>query len=287
MVALMLGMMLVVSVPVAILQLSGVDMLSGTGMLVSQALTQVLCFALPAILMVIIYYRKSAREFVRLRFDKQRWLYGLAGVVALLLLLPAIDWLSVWNDEWNLGRVGELLRSLQNSTEGLLDGMLGTTTVGGLLANLLVVAVLPAMCEELFFRVGMQNLLQRWFGGNRQGQVGTHVAIWVTAVIFSLGHGEVFAFMPRLLMGVLLGYLYIYGGSVVVNMLAHFVNNAIVVVLYWLVARGVLDIDPEAPMRCDFALTACCTLAAVAVMWVTFFKKSAPKKGENTPAEGI
>ena len=56
-------------------------------------------------------------------------------------------------------------------------------------------------------------------------------------------------------------------------MSAHFVNNALVVVLYWLVARGVLDIDPEAPLHVGLELTVCCTAAAVALFVVTFVRR--------------
>ena len=262
MLAMALGMLLITSTVLAVLTMAGVDVMSSTA---SILLTQV-SFLLPVLLMTFIYYRGRQREYYRLDFSGPKWGNALAGVVVLLLLLPAIDWLTVWNDSWNLGRVGEMLRSVQDMTEGILKQMTDTSTVGGLLANLLLMALIPAVCEEMFFRAGMQNLLQRWFKND-------HAAIWVTALIFSLAHGEVFAFMPRFLIGAMLGYLYVYGGSILPNILAHFVNNAIVVVVYWLVARGVLDIDPEAPLAVGETLTACCTLAAIAVFGVTFGKK--------------
>lgn len=266
MLALSLGMLLVASLPEVVLVAAGVDVMSRPAVMWIQAFTQLLTFLVPVLLMTLIYYRGRQREYYRLEFSGRKWYYALVGVVSLLLLMPAIDWLTVWNDSWNLGRVGEMLRSLQDVTEGLVEEMMSTTTVGGLLVNLLVVALIPAVCEEVFFRAGIQNLLQRWFKNG-------HAAIWVTALIFSLGHGEVFAFVPRFLMGAVLGYLYVYSGSLLPNMLTHFFNNAFVVVAYWLVARGVLDIDPEAPLAVGALLTACCTLAAVAVLVVSLGKK--------------
>ena len=271
--AIALGALLVASLITApFLVLSGGTMSTST-VLWTQAVTQLLTFLLPVVLMTIIYYRGRQREFCRLDFSGPKWGNAFAGVVVLLLLLPAIDWLTVWNDSWNLGRLGELLRSLQEVTEGLVEQMMNVDTVGGLLANLLVVALIPAVCEEAFFRVGIQNLLQRWLSADGRRPWGVHLAIWLTAIIFSLGHGEVFAFMPRFLMGAVLGYLYVYGGSVLPNMLAHFVNNALVVVLYWLVARGVLDIDPEAPLQCGATLTVSCSVAALLLFVVTFVKR--------------
>lgn len=273
MLAMALGLMLVATLVTApLLVLSG-GTLSTPALLVVQAVTQLLTFLVPVLLTTLIYYRGRQREFYRLDFSGPKWLLGLAGVVVMLLLIPVNDWLTVWNDSWNLGRLGELMRSLQEQTEAILQQLVAVDTVGGLLANLLVVALIPAVCEEVFFRAGIQNLLQRWISADGRKPWGVHVAIWLTAILFSLGHGELFAFMPRLVMGATLGYLYVYGGSLLPNMLAHFVNNALVVVLYWLVARGVLDIDPEAPLQAGLELTVCCTVAAVALFVVTFTKR--------------
>lgn len=277
MLALALGLMLVaifVSVPFVLVD--GGQMSASTMRWV-QAVTQVLTFALPVILMTIIYYRHRQREYYRLDFSGRRWYYALVGVVVMLLLTPLNEWLTEWNDSWQLGQLGDALRRMQESTEAIMEQLLGTSTVGGLLANLVVIAIVPAVCEELFFRAGIQNLLQRWISADGRKPWGVHVAIWLTALIFSLGHGEIFAFMPRFVMGAMLGYLYVYGGSILPNMLAHGVNNAIVVVLYWLVARGVLDIDPEAPFGFGFWITLACTVAALILFAVTFFSRQRQK----------
>ena len=264
MLAMALGMLLISSIITTPMML--IDATSRPMILIAQSLTQLLTFLVPVVLMTVIYYRTSMREYLRLNFSGRHWYYALAGGVATLLIIPANDWLTTWNDSWNLGRIGELLRRLQDATEGVVESMMSTDTVWGLLGNLLVVALIPAVCEEVFFRAGIQNLLQKWVKN-------PHLAIWLTAIIFSLGHGEVFSFVPRFVLGALLGYLYVYGGSLLPNMMAHFVNNAILVVLYWLMARGVVDIDPEAPLQVDWALTALCTLAAIAVLAATFYRK--------------
>lgn len=269
MLALSLGMMLVAAFATAPILLLGGGRPSTSAILWVQGITQVLTFLVPVLLMTVIYYRGEMRDYYRLDFGGRRWGYALAGVVVMLLLIPLNEWLTQWNDGWQLGRLGELLRKLQEQTEGLVEQMFATDTVGGLLANLLVIALIPAICEEVFFRAGIQNLLQRWTRN-------PHVAIWLTAVIFSLGHGEVFSFMPRFVMGAMLGYLYVYGGSLLPNVAAHFVNNALVTVLYWLVARGVLDIDPEAPLGIGTTLIVCCTVAAVILFVATFLLR--PKK---------
>jgi membrane protease YdiL (CAAX protease family) len=268
-----LGMLLVSTLVTAPFLIIGGGAQSTTALLVTQGVTQVLTFMVPVLLLLIIYYRGRQREYLRLDFGGQKWLYALAGVVIMLLLVPLNDWLGEWNEGWDFGRLGELMRSFQDQTEAILEQIVNVTSVGGLLANLLVVALIPAVTEELLFRAGIQNLLQRWISADGRRPWGVHVAIWLTAIIFSLGHGEIFSFMPRFVMGATLGYLYVYSGSLLPNMLAHFVNNALVVVIYWLVARGVLDVDPEAPLQLGALLTACCTLAALILFVVTFGKR--------------
>lgn len=237
-----------------------VDGGSTDGFLFRQALAQVLVFAVPVWCMTWLYYRDDWRGFCRFDLGGRRWLLALAGVVVLLLLVPLTDWLSVWNDGWHLPAgledVERRLREMGQTSQDIVGQMIKG---GNLWVCLFCVALVPAVCEELFFRVGVQNLLQRWFKN-------VHVAVWVTAALFSLAHGEVFAFLPRFLLGGLLGYLYVGGRSLVVNMTVHFVNNAVVVLLYALPT----SIDPTAPLAVGWELTLCCTLAAVAVMVSTY-----------------
>lgn len=239
------------------------------GYILWQVLVQLLVFALPAIAMVLFYYRGHVKEYCLLDFGGRRWLLALAGVVILLLLAPVIDWLTVWNDGWHwsgaLEKVEMALREAGRQSQGLVVRMLREGNIG---VCLLGMALAPAVCEELFFRVGIQNLLQRWFKD-------VHVAVWLTAAVFSLAHGEVFAFLPRFVLGALLGYLYVGGGSVVVNMVAHFVNNALMVLFSRLFYTGTWNFDPASPLAIGWEVTLCCTLAAVILFWALFYRRPA------------
>lgn len=234
--------------------------------IVWNAITQVFTFGLPPVIVARMYYRDEVRSFLRFDVSGRNWLLGLAGVVVLMLLMPLTDWLSVWNDGWHwsgmweavereLRRVGEMSQTMVELTLRECHPLL----------SILCVALVPAICEELFFRAGVQNLLQRWFKN-------PHAAVWVTAALFSLAHGELFAFLPRFLLGALLGYLYVYGRSLLVNVLAHFANNAIVVVTYALMSGDSTSFDPSAPLALSPLLTIACTLAAVALLVVVFGK---------------
>ena len=253
-----------------------------------QAVTQVLTMAVPTVVIAAVYFRGRQRAFYRMDFGGRRWLMALAGMVVMLLIVPLDEALTRWNEAWDLGALGESLRAMQDTTEGLVNDMFAQTSVGGLLVNLLVIGLVPAVCEELFFRTGIQNLLERWFTGNYEGAAprrgrgfGMHAAVWVTAAVFSLFHGEMFSFMPRLLMGAVLGYLYVYGGSLLVNMAAHFINNATLVVLYWLYSNGLSPVDPTGDLMIGWPVTVCCTLAALTLFYTTFIMKRDPGAGKN------
>ena len=227
--------------------------------------SQVLIFAVPTLLVARLYYRGQQREYLRLDFGKVQWMAALCGVGILGVMIPLTDWLTTWNDSWHwsgawealekeLRRVGE---SSQYVTEQVLKN-------GSLPVNLFCVALIPALCEELFFRAGIQNLLQRWFGN-------VHAAVWVTAAIFSLAHGEVFAFLPRFLLGGLLGYFFA-GGSLLASVAIHFFNNAMVVFFYWLAL-----FDPSKPSEwpsIEVVMSVIGTLGFFGAAWLKLLKFS-------------
>ena len=111
--------------------------------------------------------------------------------------------------------------------------MIGGTSVGDLLVYLLVIALIPAVGEELLFRGVIQRTLQQRYN--------LHAAVWITAALFSFAHFQFLGFYPRLLLGVLLGYAAAWSGSLRTSMLLHFFNNGSAVVAYWLCNRHGVD----------------------------------------------
>lgn len=109
---------------------------------------------------------------------------------------------------------------------------------GDLLLNLVMVALLPAIGEEFLFRGVIQNLLS-------QLTRKKHAAIIITAVLFSAIHMQFFGFFPRFLLGVLLGYLLVWSGSIWLPVFAHFLNNGMAVMASWLQQHYKLEMDPD------------------------------------------
>ena len=196
------------------------------GMKWLQLLQSVATFLLPALAGAYLW-SNTPMQWLHLD-SKPSWQEALAAVVIMLLAIPGINLLSAWNQqmvlpEWMSG-IEQWMRMQEDAAAQLTEQFLRVDTVGGLLVNIGLMALLPAVGEELTFRGVVQGMFTR----NR------HVAIWATAAIFSFVHLQFYGFLPRMLMGAMFGYMLWWTGSLWVPMLMHFVNNcAAVVVAFW------------------------------------------------------
>ena len=158
------------------------------------------------------------------------------GTVPIVLLiaivitgLPFVNYLTEINMRMTIpiDRIEKLLRSMEEQTEGMMMKLIEADNMGGLLINLIMIAIIPAVGEELLFR----GLIQRHLAESFKN---VHVAILVTAVIFSMVHMQIYSFLPRFFLGLVLGYLLFIGRSIWYPIIAHFLNNAIGVIFYYL-----------------------------------------------------
>ncbi|MBR1834424.1 MAG: CPBP family intramembrane metalloprotease [Bacteroidales bacterium] len=237
--------------------------------LVQQALSQLLNFLLPACLFALLFQPQGSNYF-QFHWQGRHWGLAAVGMVIMLLVAPANDYITAWNDGWNLGPLESSMRRLSDLAKTQIEQMLSLSSIPDLLLQLFVVALLPAVCEELFFRGGVQQILHRWFGS-------PHAAIIVASLIFSLAHGDLYGLIPRFFLGLVLGYLFFYSGSMLVNVCAHFLNNAMVVLLCFLNHRGVLSFSPTDPLGMPWYVTLPCLLAALLLFLVYFIKNDAKR----------
>lgn len=128
------------------------------------------------------------------------------------------------------------LQQSEKETEQITHAFIFATDIPTLLINIFVIAVIPAFAEEFFFRGALQKVFLQW-------SKNIHTAIFITAFIFSLIHFQFYTFVPRLFLGMVFGYLMFYTGNIWVPILAHFINNAAAVFVYYLIT--VKQIPPE------------------------------------------
>lgn len=191
---------------------------------------------------------------------------GRALLGALLLFaagLPLLNQVTWWNTQFHLPAslhsLEEMMRQMEEAASSATSTMLSTTSVTGLLVNVLVIGVLTGFSEELCFRGALQRVIASGTGARR------HVAVWTAAVIFSVLHFQFFGFLPRVLLGAFFGYLLLWTGSIYVPAFAHALNNSLYVLLHWLQLRGSApeNVDSLGVSTHGFPALACVSLALV------------------------
>jgi uncharacterized protein len=134
---------------------------------------------------------------------------GFTGQLNSFMHFP--DWLS---------GVGEWITEKEEYATHLTNTLIISDTFGIMLFNLLMIAIIPAVGEEFIFRGVFQKI---FYGLFKSG----HVAVWVAAFLFSLMHFQFFGFLPRFILGLVFGYLYLWSGTLWLPVIAHFINNAV------------------------------------------------------------
>lgn len=134
------------------------------------------------------------------------------------------------------------------------------------LLSFLVMAIIPGIGEEWVFRGYLQPLFTKIFGNN------IHTGIWLTAIIFSAFHMQFYGFIPRLLLGALFGYLFVWSGNILYPVLAHIFNNGLsLIFLYIYQARKLgfdLDSTEAAPWPAIVFAGLLCT-----VLLISFYRQ--------------
>ncbi|MGB3619551.1 MAG: CPBP family intramembrane glutamic endopeptidase [Catalinimonas sp.] len=162
----------------------------------------------------------------------------LLAAAVTIVALPANAFFIEWNEAIRLPPAVEAWARGQEDSRAVLTEYLTTFAgPGQLLLALVVIAVVPALGEELLFRGLLQPQLAR--------RVGPHVSIWLVALIFSAFHFQPYGLVPRTLLGALFGYLYYWSGNLWAPITAHFANNAFTLLMVYLYRSGVSDLDLE------------------------------------------
>lgn len=208
-----------------------------TQMKIGQGISSAMIFIAPPMILYAFTRHQPMRE-LGFRKPNSAWLL-LIGVVLMFVSLPLTNLLTSWNEKMNFGAAFEsleaLLQQLEETAGDLTERMLQVDSFSGLLFNLLVIALIPAIGEELTFRGVLQQALTR--------RCNVHVAVFLSAFIFSFIHFQFYGFLPRMFLGLLLGYLFYYSGSLWTSILMHFVNNGAAVVVAYLDYKGLIDVD--------------------------------------------
>jgi membrane protease YdiL (CAAX protease family) len=195
------------------------------------------------------------REYLGLeRFPAAREL----GLSMLLMLasIPLVLYLYQVNKALPMP---DVFRVMEQQTNEAIKGLLQMTHPLELVANLVLIALLPAVGEELVFRGVVQRQLMRRIAP-------PWLALILTAAIFSFIHLQFEGFLPRLLLGLVLGWLYWRTGNLWVPVIAHFFNNALQVVAQYLFHHKVSTVDLEEDVQVPVLAALASLFIALALM---------------------
>ncbi|MCX7986898.1 MAG: CPBP family intramembrane metalloprotease [Bacteroidales bacterium] len=200
-----------------------------------QAFQSFFLFILPPLVLPILFGEQPTR-YLKLS-NRLSYSIVVLSIAVIFFALPGINYAQYINSRLDLpdfmSGIEQWMRSTEDSVNKLTESFLKTSSVGGLLVNILVMALIPAIGEELTFRGLFQHIFTRWFRNY-------HAGIWLSALLFSAFHFQFFGFVPRLMLGVIFGYIVAWTGNLSYAIIMHFTNNALGILFYYLVHNGMI-----------------------------------------------
>lgn len=255
-------------------------MLSGDmGLKIGQGVSSVMMFVVPPVVYYCITRKGHPMQELGIRKLSPPWWLILIGVALMFVSIPFTTSLTTWNESMNLGgtfaKLEDYLKMMEEAAGEVSERMLKVDSVGGLLLNLLIIALIPAVGEELTFRGVLQQALTR-------RMKNPHVAIFLSAAIFSFIHFQFYGFLPRMFLGILMGYMLYITNSLWTSMLMHFANNGTAVFLYYLNNKGVIE-DAEHFGETDNVWIVVASVAATVCLIVLSWRKGKPIRADRKP----
>lgn len=205
---------------------------------------QIVSTTIPIFAAAFIFARfvvKDTRQYLRTSF-KFPWFLIIIVFCVMMVSTPLIEGLANINQRLQLpdflSALQKWMRDTEDRAQHLTTLLLQMKTISSLLFKLFLVGLLTAVVEEFMFRGCIQTIILKW-------SKNKHVAVWVTAVLFSAFHLEFFGFLPRLFLGALFGYFVVWSGSIWPAVWAHFINNGTAVFVSYLYQNKMISVNPD------------------------------------------
>jgi len=161
------------------------------------------------------------------RERRPAWMMLGLAVAAMVVASPLIDSLHALNQSAPIsGQWLQQMRDWEDQASRLTNAILKPATFVEGLTTFLMIAVLAAAWEELIFRGILQRIIEAW---TKNG----HVAVWGSALVFAAIHFQFYSIVPRIALGIILGYLFLWSRNLWIPIIGHFLNNATYVVYSW------------------------------------------------------
>ncbi|MHB1920608.1 MAG: CPBP family intramembrane glutamic endopeptidase [Chitinophagaceae bacterium] len=235
------------------------------GLKLQQILYTLVVFLFPPLIFSYLADPRPTRYLGLKKFPEGLNIILALGII--FLSFPMVGVLADWNQHLHLpGNLDAAVRSGEAQADTLTRAMLHMKSWKDLISDIFLIAVLPALAEECFFRGVFQKIMIKMF--RREW-----LAILITGIIFSAMHGEFMGFFPRVALGIILGVLYVWSGNLWLPILAHFFNNGFQVVLMYLFQTRVIKYDPTSSNATP-VLAGLLSLGMVLILFYFFQKRN-------------
>lgn len=216
--------------------LSNIDMESIAVLKFLQLFNTMGLFIIPGVLFSWLFIQKPIES---LKLNRALSIENIGWITILFFsLIPITNWLVELNGNMQLPEilkgVEEWMRSSEDRAADLTKAFLQMDSINDLLYNLFLIAVLPAIGEELIFR----GIIQRSINESNKNY---HWGVWISAILFSALHMQFYGFIPRLFLGAFFGYLYVWTRTLWAPIFAHFLNNGMAVLLTYIYGHETIE----------------------------------------------
>jgi uncharacterized protein len=228
-----------------------------------QAVQFVSLFLIPTFLCTWLF-STNTKKYLGLKAPSNAG-YLLAGVGIMIISIPLINLLGEWNRQVQFpSGIEKWMKDSEKDAAKSVEALLSRHTIKDLLLNIICIAGLAAVGEELLFRGVGQRLLIKMFKSPWAG-------IIVTAILFSAMHVQFYGFLPRFMLGIFLGAVYWYSGSLWVAILGHFVYDALLIVLVYFYPEMIKD---EQTVKLSVMALGAAISAVLVIMAIIWMRKA-------------
>jgi len=231
---------------------------------ISDMIGKIFGFILLPLLYLVVSKQKDANPFKQDLKIPFTGLSILLGVSALILSLPAITVIAEINKNIHLPEafknIENAIRKTEELAEALTSLFININSLSDFLLSILALSIIPAIGEEIIFRGFFQRELI-------QQTKNVHLSVWIAACVFSFIHFQFLGFFPRMILGALLGYMYVWSGSLLVPILMHFTNNALTLILLVAYRKEYISFDPESSKEIPYIVVLLTCSACIGILY--------------------
>lgn len=187
----------------------------------AQIIQAICLFILPSIFYIYLFIPDKTNRYFKT--NKISFKIVIISILLIIAAIPCSDFLAEVNKQLPFPQsIDKLIQAMEDNSDKIVSSLLADKTPKGIILNYLIIAAVAAIAEELFFRGCLLQIINT-------GTKNKHIAIWISALIFSAIHFEFYGFLPRTLLGALLGYIFIWTANIIIPIIVHFTYNSLII----------------------------------------------------------